>query len=164
MDDFLESEFLRADDLIAENLIEEAKAILNGLIIENPNFGKAHNHLGWIAKTKESDSVSAENHYKTALETSPEYAATYLNYAYLLSEQKRMPELEQLLLKAETVPAVRKDLLDREWAYYFEDTRQFERAIEKYKQYAMSLYDNSLLEKAKEGITRCRQKIEIQNL
>lgn len=72
--------------------------------------------------------------------------------------------MEKLLSKAESVDEVNKSNLDREWAYYYEDTKQFERAIDKYKEYALSLYDNNLIDKAKEGIIRCRQKLEIQNL
>ena len=46
----------------------------------------------------------------------------------------------------------------------YEDTKQYEKAIEKYKEYALTLYDSPLLEKAKEAILRCRQKLEILNL
>ena len=164
MNDYLESEFQRADELIAQDLIEEGKAVLNSIIEEDPSYGKAHNHLGWICKGKENNPRMAENHYKMALEMAPEYGATYMNYAYLLSEEKRYYELEQLLLKGEQIDDINKGNLAREWAYLFEDTKQFEKAIEKYKEYAMSLYDTAQIEKAKEGILRCRQKLEIQNM
>ena len=42
--------------------------------------------------------------------------------------------------------------------------RQYEKAIEKYKEYALSLYENSYIEKAKEGIERCKMKIDIQKM
>lgn len=162
--EYYDSEFDRADDLISQELIEEAKAVLNGILEENPNYGKAHNHLGWIYKTKEGNPEKAENHYKQAIEITPEYGATYLNYIYLLSEQRRYNELEQLLYNAENVADVSKSNLSREWAYFYEDTRQYEKAIEKYKDYALTLYDNSSIEKAKEGIVRCKQKLEILNM
>ena len=159
-DSYLDSEFDRADDLIAQDLIEEGKAVLNSILEEDPKYGKAHNHLGWIYKTKENNGKLAENHYKMAIEFSPEYGASYINYAYLLSEEKRYPELEQILKTAETIENVNKSNLSREWAYFFEDTRQFHKAIEKYKEYALSLYDNNLIDKAKESILRCKQKLE----
>lgn len=161
---YLDTEFQRADELIAKDLIEESKAVLNSILEEDPNYGKAHNHLGWIAKVKENDPVTAENHYKHALVSVPEYGATYLNYAYLLSEQKRYYDLEQILQQAENIADVSKNSLAREWAYMYEDTKQYEKAIEKYKEYALTLYDSPLLEKAKEAIMRCRQKLEILNL
>lgn len=164
MNEYLDSEFERADDLIAQDLIEEGKAVLTGILSENPKYGKAHNHLGWIYKTKENNPAAAENHYKQALELTPEYGATYMNYAFLLSEQKRYYELEQLLNNAESVEDVGKSNLAREWAYLYEDTRQYDKAVEKYKEYALTLYDNALLEKAKESIVRCRQKMEIMDL
>ena len=163
-DDYLDSEFARADELISEDLIEEGKAVLIGILEENPKYGKAHNHLGWIAKTKENDAKTAETHYQQALELTPEYGATYMNYAYLLSEEKRYPELEKLLSAAENIQEVNRNNLAREWAYYFEDTQQYEKAIEKYKEYALTQYDNALIEKGKEAILRCRQKLEILNL
>lgn len=164
VNEYLDSEFDRADDLISQDLIEESKAVLNSILEEDPKYGKAHNHLGWIYRTKENDSHNAEIHYKHALDFTPEYGASYMNYAYLLSEQKRFYELEQLLTRAENVADINKSNLAREWGYLYEDTKQYEKAIEKYKEYAMSLYDNQLLEKAKESIVRCRQKMEIQNM
>lgn len=161
---YLDSEFQRADDLIAQDLIEESKGILNSILEDDPKYGKAHNHLGWIAKTKENDPAKAEIHYKHALELTPDYGATYMNYAYLLSEQKRYYELEQILQKAESVADVSKSSLAREWGYLYEDTKQYDKAIDKYKEYALTLYDNSLIEKTKESILRCKQKLEILNL
>lgn len=161
---YLASEFNRADELIAQDLIEEGKAVLNSILEEDPKYGKAHNHLGWIYKTKELDNRTAENHYLQALELAPEYGATYMNYAYLLSEEKRYYELEQLLTKAEAVADVNKSNIAREWGYLYEDTKQYEKAIEKYKEYALTLYDNNLIEKTKEGILRCKNKMEIMNL
>lgn len=163
-DHYLDSEFDRADELIAQDLIEEGKAVLNSILEEDPKYGKAHNHLGWIYKTKENNSRNAEKHYQQALELVPEYGATYLNYSYLLSEEKRYSELENLLQKAESVKDVNRSNLLREWGYFYEDTKNFDKAIEKYKEYALTLYDNALIEKAKEAILRCKQKQEILNL
>lgn len=80
MNEFLESEFLRADQLIAQDLIEEAKSVLINILAEDPNFGKAHNHLGWIFERKENNPQKAEMHYKIAIETAPDYGSGYLGY------------------------------------------------------------------------------------
>lgn len=164
MNEYLDGEFDRADELISQDLIEEAKAVLNTILEEDPKYGKAHNHLGWIAKTKENNLPIAENHYLQALELTPQYGASYINYAYLLSEQKRYPELEKLLLQAENIKDINRSNLAREWGYFYEDTQQYEKAIEKYKDYAITLYDNGLIEKAKDAILRCKQKLEILKL
>ena len=164
MNEFLESEFQRADELIKEDLIEEAKAVLNSILEEDPSFGKAHNHLGWINKTKENNARSAEIHYKQALESTPDYAATYVNYAILLSEEKRYNEAEALLAKAETIENINLTNINREWAYLYEDTKRYEKAIEKYKEYALSLYDNTSIQTVKDAILRCKNKLDIMNL
>ena len=72
--------------------------------------------------------------------------------------------MEQLLKTAETITDVNKSNLAREWGHLYEDTKQYQKAIEKYKEYALSLYDNNLIEKAKEGILRCKNKMDILNL
>jgi hypothetical protein len=48
----LNEDFLRADDLIRDNKISEALKLLESIILEDPGFGKAHNHIGWIYETK----------------------------------------------------------------------------------------------------------------
>ncbi|HFK5553928.1 TPA: hypothetical protein ACGZ9Q_001986 [Elizabethkingia anophelis] len=164
MNEYLDAEFERADDLISQNLNEEAKAVLNNILLEDPKYGKAHNHLGWLLKNKENEVGAAEKHYKLAIEFTPQYGPSYLNYAYLLLEAKRYDDLQEILTNAESVEDVNKSDLAREWAYYYEDTRQYEKAIEKYKEYALTLYDNSYIERAKENIERCKMKIEIQKM
>ncbi|QOR73958.1 hypothetical protein SAMN05443429_102259 [Cruoricaptor ignavus] len=164
MNEFLESEFLRADQLIAQDLIEEAKSVLINILAEDPNFGKAHNHLGWIFERKENNPQKAEMHYKIAIETAPDYGAGYINYAILLSGQKRTQELRDLLQRAENIPGVNRSSLAREWAYFYEETQDFDNAIAKYKEYALTLYNNAEIEKAKAAIERCKTKKEILGL
>lgn len=52
MNEYLDSEFDRADDLISQDLNEEAKAVLNNILLEDPKYGKAHNHIAWLLKIK----------------------------------------------------------------------------------------------------------------
>ena len=48
----LEEKFLKADRLISENKISEAAHLLEEILHEAPDLGKAHNHLGWLYETK----------------------------------------------------------------------------------------------------------------
>lgn len=36
---YLDTEFQRADELIAKDLIEESKSVLNNILEEDPNYG-----------------------------------------------------------------------------------------------------------------------------
>ena len=89
-----------------------AKAVLNNILLEDPKYGKAHNHIA-AYKNKENDAVEAEKHYKLAIDFTPEYGPSYLNYAYLLSEAKRYDDLRDILTKAESVDDVNKSNLAR---------------------------------------------------
>ena len=45
---FYENQFIKADSLISEGNSAEAKELLEEILSQYPDFGKAHNHLGWI--------------------------------------------------------------------------------------------------------------------
>ncbi|MEN2434953.1 hypothetical protein AAH994_06035 [Weeksellaceae bacterium A-14] len=158
-----EEELQHAGILISQQNLSEAKIILNRILSENPNSGRAHSFMGWLYK-EEEDHVFAEKHLKLALQLDPGFSPTYLNYAFLLSVHRRFAELESLLQSAEMLADINKTDIAREWAYFYEDTEQYELAIEKYKEYALGLYENELIAKAKEAIIRCKNKLEILNL
>ena len=159
----IEEALNEAGILISQQNYPEAKKLLNQILSENPNNGKAHSFMGWLYK-EEEDHVFAEKHLKLALQMDPGFSPTYLNYAFLLSVHRRFSELESLLQSAEMISDISKTDIAREWAYFYEDTEQYDLAIEKYKEYALGLYENGLIEKAKEAIVRCKNKLEILNL
>lgn len=156
-----EEQFIEADTLIKENRIEEAVNLLIEILSDDPSFGKAHNHLGWIYETKVKDYVKAEEHYKLAMKVAPAYTASYINYAYLLSSLKRQNDLEAHLKICEMVPGISRATLDNEWAIYYESKGMFDEAIAKYKDYIMQLYDNATIDVAMASIERCKKKKEI---
>lgn len=160
-DPALENDFDEADRLINENYIEEAKTLLLSILDRDVTFGKAHNHLGWIYITKENDEVNAERHYKLAMQYTPSYPASYLNYAYLLSRFTRFEELHKQLQLCDTIPDINKTSLAREWGYYYEDTRQFDKAIAKFKEQVLEEYDLNQIEKIEDSIKRCKLKKQI---
>ena len=76
--------FFEADQLINENKIVEAKDLLLEILGEFPDYGRAHNHLGWVYQVKYSDYNRAKKHLELAMKYAPDYHAGYANYAYLL--------------------------------------------------------------------------------
>lgn len=147
-----------ADQLIKDNKIEEAVALLERIIQEEPTFGKAHNHLGFIYETKIKDYTKAELHYKIAYQTSSDYCAIYYNYAILLSNLKRFDELRELLTKAETVVGINRSTINNEWAIMYEAEGNLDKAIEHYKLVASSTFDNKTLDIAISSVERCNRK------
>jgi tetratricopeptide (TPR) repeat protein len=152
-----------ADQLIKDNKIEEAVAVLERIIQEEPTFGKAHNHLGFIYETKIKDYAKAELHYKIAYQTSADYCAIYYNYAILLSNLKRFDELKVLLTKAETVVGINRSTINNEWAIMYEAEGNLDKAIEHYKLVASSTFDNKTLDIAISSVERCNRKKSFLN-
>ncbi len=92
---FYENQFIKADSLISEGNSADAKELLEEILSQYPDFGKAHNHLGWIYYNKLSDFEKGIYHYKLAMKFDPKYPAPYLNYTYLLIDIGRYEEAKK---------------------------------------------------------------------
>ncbi|HSY76668.1 MAG TPA: hypothetical protein VK890_07425, partial [Bacteroidia bacterium] len=99
-----------------------------------------------------------------ALQYAPEYHATYYNYAIVLSILQRWDDLTAHLNKGLTIPGVNKGTLHNEFGIMYETQGKLIEAIEAYKRYAQTTFNNKQLDTAKESIDRCKKKLEIQNL
>ncbi|HLU84555.1 MAG TPA: tetratricopeptide repeat protein [Vicingaceae bacterium] len=153
-----EDQFQLADLDIKDGYIERAYETLNNILKDNPSFGKAHNHLGWMYETKFQNFTKAEEHYKKALELSPEYTAVYYNYAILLSTQQRWDDLNQLLEKSQKVPGINKATILNEYGIMFEAIEEYDKAIGYYKDAARASVDNKTMDKYIESVERCQRK------
>ncbi len=157
----LEDQFLYADQLIKENKNAEAIEVLEAIIAEAPDFGKAYNHLGFIFETKYQDYTKAEEHYKLALKFAPNYTSVYYNYAIVLSTLKKWQELEALLIQAETIPSINRATIANEYAIMYEMRGMYDEAILKYKEYIYYVFDNKQIDNALSSIERCERKKEM---
>jgi Tfp pilus assembly protein PilF len=157
----IEEKFQVADKLINENKISEAAHLLEEILAEAPDFGKAHNHLGWLYETKFKNYARAEEYYKLALKFSPEYTAVYYNYAYLLSTLRKFDELEKLLEQAIKVPGISYATLYNEYALMYEIQGKYKDAMHYFKLYIQNSYDGKTIDTAAESIKRCERKMAI---
>lgn len=92
---YFENLFIKADALISEGQVSEAKELLEEILEQCPDFGKAHNHIGWIYYNKLSNYEKGIFHYKLAMKFDPKYTAPYLNYTYLLVDIGRYNEAKE---------------------------------------------------------------------
>ena len=165
---YLECEemFVEADALIKAEKITEAVERLNKIIGRNPQFGKAYNHLGWIYENKYKNFPKAEECYKKAFQYAPDYAATYLNYIYLLSNLARLDELKAHLDRIAQTPtlAIAKETLFNEYAVLYEMRGEPQEALDYYFKAAMVTLDSFKLEKYQEAIERCKKKLNLKNM
>jgi Tfp pilus assembly protein PilF len=157
----LEEKFYEADKMINDGRISDAAHLLEAILTEAPDVGKAHNHMGWLYETKFKNLTKAEEHYKYALKFSPEYPAGYYNYAYLLSTLRRYEELEKLLNDAIKVPGISYSTLYNEFGLMHEALGKYEDAIYYFKLYIQNLFDLKNIEAAAEAIKRCERKQQL---
>lgn len=159
MSQFRNQEMLdNADLCIKEGKIEDAFNILNEILMDDPLFGKAHNHLGYLYETKIRDFTKAEEHYKLCVQYAPEYCAVYYNYAILLSTLKKYEDLTQLLNKAELVAGINHSTIANEWAIMLEAQGKFDEAIVNYRKVISQTFDNKTVDIAMESVARCEKK------
>lgn len=155
--------FAQADKLLNEGIIMEAVEKLAQILRRNPRFGKAYNHLGWVYETKYKDMARAEEYYKAAMQYSPNYNASYLNYSYFLSNQQRFDELKTHLDRVAQLPGIAKDTVANEYAIMYEMQGKLQEAMDHYQRAAMVTLDGIKLDKYRESIERCRKKMDILN-
>jgi Tfp pilus assembly protein PilF len=154
----LEEKFLTADKLISENKLSEAARLLEEILEEAPDYGKAHNHMGWLFETKFKNLLRAEEHYRLAIKFSPEYTAAYYNYSYLLSALRKYDELEKLLATAIKVSGINYATVYNEYGLLREAQGNLDDAIHYYKLHIKNSFDSKAIETAAESIKRCERK------
>lgn len=157
----IEEKFLKADQLIADNRLSEAAKMLEDILSEAPDFGKAHNHLGWLFETKFKNYQRAEEHYRLALKFSPDYTAAYYNYCYLLSSMRKYDELERLLEKAVGVSGINYATIYNEYGLMREMQGELDDAIHYFKLHIKNSFDVKSIDTAAESIRRCEKKQQL---
>jgi Tfp pilus assembly protein PilF len=157
----LEEKFLSADKLISESKLGEAARLLEEILEEAPDYGKAHNHMGWLFETKFKNLKRAEEHYRLALKFSPDYAAAYYNYCYLLSAVRKFDELERVLEHAIRVSGISYATIYNEYGLLREMQGNLDDAIHYYKLHIKNSFDSKTIETAAESIKRVERKKQL---
>ena len=85
------------DRLWEEDAYDEGKQVLDSILLEEPDFAKAHAYAGWYAHYQSKDRKLARLHYELALKFEPSLGYTYYHFAELLIEQKDEARMKQLL-------------------------------------------------------------------
>lgn len=94
----VENLFLEVGRAIEGSDIASAKDLLEEILLIDPAYSRAHNHLGWIYETGLEDFEKAKRHYKLAIKFSNgDYPVVYVNYAYLLIKFERFEEAEEII-------------------------------------------------------------------
>ncbi|MEN7547117.1 tetratricopeptide repeat protein [Rapidithrix thailandica] len=158
MSTLIDQYFLEADQLISYGEIIEAKNLLEKILSMEPDYGKAHNHLGWVYHRHLSDFALAEKHFQLAIKFAPNYPATYLNYAYLLNELGQFEQLRYLLDNALKMSSVPKSMIYNEYGKLYELNENYEMAINEYRKAIRASTSDEDIGSYKANVSRCNDK------
>jgi len=121
----VESRFLKACEYIELGEVCSAKFLLDGIVMDEPAYARAHYLLGWIYHFVLADYKRAEKHLKLCKKFEPSFPHSYKVYAETLTVQDKMEELMILAKDALKIPGI-----DR--AYMFYKMAQAKEARESY--------------------------------
>ena len=156
---WIEEQFLLVDKLFGEGEFAQGKRLLEEILEQEPGFGRAHNHLGWLYYAKLDDYEKAAYHLKLAIKFSPGYPAGFLNYTYLLNYLNRHADLLVHAKEALKVEGVSKSVIYLEMGKSYEVNGFYKEAVKAYteaKRYSLS---NAELTQIEEGLERVNTKV-----
>ncbi len=149
---------LDAEKAFEQGLFAEGKSYLENALAEEPTYGKAHNHLGWLYLAKLDDVQKAEMHLRLALKYARQYSAPYVHLIDLLFNAERLDEHAELVAEAMKVPGVGKTYLYNEMGRNVEMKGRITDAIKFYKLAIRWSTDKEQIKVIKENIRRAMGK------
>jgi tetratricopeptide (TPR) repeat protein len=157
----LEDMFFEADGLIKQGKFTDAIAVLEAILIESPEFGKAYNHLGWIYETKFFEYNKGLDHYQKCLIYSPHYTPVYTNMSVILSTMGKYAEQEKLLEQALEVPGIDRAAMQNELGIMYELRGQYDRAVLAFREAIRFTLVDANLDMYLKNIDRCLKKKDV---
>ncbi|WP_299837560.1 tetratricopeptide repeat protein [uncultured Tenacibaculum sp.] len=160
-DNRAENLFFEADKLIEENRIVEAKEMLLELLSEFPDYGRAHNHLGWLYNMKFNNYPKAKNHLELAIKFAPDYHAAYSNYSYLLIDMYLNDEMITFGKKVIGRSVVDKSTIYNKMGQAYELKGDFVNAHKNYKLAIKETINNKAVDAIYASVSRVRKKMSL---
>ncbi|WP_299224304.1 hypothetical protein [uncultured Psychroserpens sp.] len=154
-----DSMFLEADDLLSDNKIVEGRDLLLEMLSEYPDYGKAHNHLGWIYHYKMVNYIKAEKHYRLSIKYSRGFYAGYTNYSYFLIDKGAYKEMITFGEKALKIDGVDKGLIYNQMAKAYELRADYMDAYRLYKKAKINSLRGNYIEEINASLQRLQGKM-----
>ncbi|MEC7754035.1 MULTISPECIES: O-linked GlcNAc transferase [Roseivirga] len=154
----LENYILDAESAFERQEWLEGESYLLAALVEEPCFGKAHNHLGWLYLNHLRDLEKAERHLKLAMKYSPNYSAVYIHMTHFLFDAKRFEEQRNILEKAKTIPGVDFAFIYNELGRIEEVHGKSRKAVKHYKAALKWSLNDHEMQVIRTNIKRCRAK------
>lgn len=161
MDEFNHAEDLlfEVDNLISKNNIVEAKDLLYKVLLDYPDYSKAHNHLGWIYHLKMNNYTKAETHFKLALKYANNYHSPYINYSYFLVDINKYDEMIKFGEEALKIEGIDRGTIYSLMGKAFELRNNLEIAYKYYKYSKINSTNHSFIEEINASLYRVKDKM-----
>lgn len=158
----VENLFLEVSRAIDERDILSAKKLLEEILLIDPGYGRAHNHLGWIYETKVKDFEKAQRHYELAIKFCNEtYPVTYVNYGYLLIEFGQLDKATQIIEAGLQITGADKATLTYQKGKIAEYNSNYISAYNLYKTSTLLSFNNDFQAFLKNELARVQSKMNI---
>lgn len=155
----IEAIFLAANKAIDNNDMAEAKDLLEEIIIAEPGFGRAHNHLGWIYNTKFKNFEKAKIHYDLAVKFCKKtYPVVYVNYTYLLIDFDYLDQALNIIDEGLKINGSDKASLYFQKGRIYENKKQYRKSIKYHKEARENSYNNDFITFIENEIARIKRK------
>lgn len=154
----VEAEFLYAQSLLDKEQYAEAKEALLAILEEEPDYGRAHNHLGWFYFYQMTDYKRAEYHLRLALKFAPDYSPAYIHYGHLLIDLNEWEKLKQHAEAALNVLGFDKSMAYRFMALSAEMTGDIRSAMGYLRRARLETSSDNIMVQLKSDLKRLRQK------
>lgn len=155
---WIDSYLAEAEQLIANNQVEEGMAILNNLLYEEPGYSDLHNHLGWAYLYYGQNFEQAELHLKMAIRFNERFHAPYQHLANMYLRSHRLGEAIHYATQGLEKEQANKVALYELLGTAYELRGEFSKAIKSYKSAILNSMATFEINNIKDGIKRCRKK------
>lgn len=141
--------------LLDKGLEAEAFSELQLLLTRQPELGVARAWMGRLLMIRLQDFAGAEEAFKQALRSAPNYGPLYYDYGTLLIQSDKATEAVAILNRALEVAGIEKDKIYRLFGNLYERQAKWDDALEYYRLALMwSLESPEIFEKDIERIRR----------
>lgn len=156
----VESLFLEVNKAIDQKNLSDAKELLEEIIMIDPGFGRAHNHLAWIYDTEFKHFEKAKKHYELAIKfCKGDYPVSYVNYAYLLIDFEYFDEALRVIDEALQIKGSDKATLYLQKGKIYENKKQRKKAYKFFKEAKLHTYNKEFEVYINKEIRRIERKL-----
>lgn len=157
----VEEYFINVDKLFSNGEFAEGKKLLEEILEMEPDYGRAHNHLGWVYYAKLEDYKRAEYHYRLAKKFAPDYHAGYINLSFVLVETGKYDEARSNVADAMKVVGINKATLYNELGRIEELTGNYKEALKNYREAVKLGMNKGEIEVYNSNMERLKNKISL---